>query len=131
MGSLEPPNFLAEETTLNQNRFHFCKQKIVEIRKRREETAADEYLIGLPSIEKHCLENAALFNIKVVQREGKIQKPDQICLSIYDRSPLADYAGEGKGMLSDISIKCKLSAIFVEFSFETMLYIDKILMVSL
>ena len=128
MGSLEPPNFLSEESSLNQNRFHFCRQKILEIRKGKDEKVEPgSEVLGLAKIEANCREKAIEGNFNVVKKEGKVQRPEKICLSIYEKGYTGSLNPVETNMMSYGSIKMVLSGIFLEFSFEIPLYLDKIL----
>lgn len=128
--STEIPNLLNEDVSVTQHRYHFCIQKILEIRSPSSKlipfTPAEEGEIEIdmhlpPIIEANKNMSAIEFSFELSQEEGKNTGSHQ--LSIYEKDMKLC---ENVNKLSYISLNLSLSAIRMEFSPEVPLFLDHI-----
>lgn len=130
----EAPNFLAEDSVINPNRFHFCLQRIIEVKSSKAVPMTASNMITdeceatieghLPPVrgmdESH---DAVQFAFKLEKKQGKITG-DQ-CINLFDRG--ARIGDDANSVITLISVSVATAGIALELSPEVPLYLDHVL----
>lgn len=136
---MEAPNILLEENSLNPNRNHFCVQKLLEIRApptsssmaAQYKTVAEQWEkiidvnTGIPKLNKKIVDEikyALKFELKMELVDGKIVSDQHLSTFLHD--PRKIYSGNSK--INMLNIALQTSGICIDFSPESLIYIDHI-----
>eukprot|EP01022_Parablepharisma_sp_SALTPOND_P019582 TRINITY_DN3371_c1_g1_i1.p1 TRINITY_DN3371_c1_g1~~TRINITY_DN3371_c1_g1_i1.p1 ORF type:complete len:1473 (+),score=162.02 TRINITY_DN3371_c1_g1_i1:1179-5597(+) len=128
----EVPNFLVEDTAVNPNRFHFCVQRLIELKRPNSvhygqtvvdewESIIDNHLDPLKTTIDQS-QDAMNFCLKVEKREGKITGDQRISIFGHD----AKFNDSGSS-ISLISIEVNTSGIIFDLSPDAPIYFDHVL----